>query len=86
MIYFFVDEYFAVFIGNSSDIQQKTMEKKNKKYFLYKWIKYIIIAINYSLIMCINCIYSRCNGCKNIHTKIRKIKKNIYVIIDWCII
>ena len=66
MIYFFVDEYFAVFIGNSLDIQQKTMEKKNKKYFLYKLIKYSIIGINYRIIMCINCIYSKYHGCKNI--------------------
>ena len=44
MNYFFVDGYFAVFIGNSSNIQQKTMEKKKVKYFLYKLIKCLLLV------------------------------------------
>ena len=33
IIYFFGDGYFAVFIGNSSEIQQKSIEKKKNKIF-----------------------------------------------------
>ena len=33
MNYFFADGYYAVFIGNSSEIQQKSIEKRKNKIF-----------------------------------------------------